>query len=233
MSDLSESSIPYVAPQILVVIVFMRLTVWNWLTSYQYNKDQLIGPFSSWPMTFLLKQCNSVFPIYISPWSHVPTKDDLSTRPCRRGNGIASAAPRLQPRFCATHVESRPRAGQVFRSWVCFFSLSVVSKALEDKHRHKSNLYDLAEKLLAPWLTGPLPSARGSTWPTGCSAGKIKDCLSKISLQYMISLFSGVKWWLTFSTQAKLQCPRLTWVQSFNRCKFLLWRFLSFFENFS
>ena len=130
MSDLSESSIPYVAPQILVVIVFMRLTVWNWLTSYQYNKDQLIGPFSSWPMTFLLKQCNSVFPIYISPWSHVPTKDDLSTRPCRRGYGIASAAPRLQLRFCATHVESCPRAGQVFRSWVCFYSLSVVPKAL-------------------------------------------------------------------------------------------------------
>ena len=42
----------------------------------------------------------------------------------------------------------------------------------------------------------------------------------KISLQYMISLFSGVKWWLTFSTQARLQCPRLTWVQSFNRYKF-------------
>ena len=48
----------------------------------------------------------------------------------------------------------------------CFCSLSVALKALEDKHRYivfKSNLYDLAEKLLAPWLTDPLPSARGST----------------------------------------------------------------------
>ena len=43
----------------------------------------------------------------------------------------------------------------------CFCSLSVALK-----HRYivfKSNLYDLAEKLLAPWLTDPLPSARGST----------------------------------------------------------------------
>ena len=43
---------------------------------------------------------------------------------------------------------------------------SVVLKALRTNigiFVLKSNLYDLAEKLLAPWLTDPLPSARGST----------------------------------------------------------------------
>merc|ERR1712192_112421 len=56
--------------------------------------------------------------------------------------------------------------------------------------------------LLAPWLTVQLPSALGSTWPTDC--------------------YAGVKWWLMSSTLARLQCPRLMCVRSWQRCTLAL-----------